>query len=385
MNARMAAIQAAYEAEQSLRDVKVTRTCDLPRCYEALTVEWLSDALCSGRNGAAVTGFELGPVDSGSSNRRKIAITYNDAGRVAGLPAKLFCKATHDLANRIVLGISGGAEGETIFYQRIRPLLDIEAPVSVFAGFDPATINSLIMMEDMSDSVTSFCDHTTDMTRARAESEMRLLAALHGQGYGRAEVRAAMAGLATWPEFFSKTLDFGMQAGSEAGFQDGEEVIPPRLFARSNEIWPKTIQSIELHNSLPLTLMHGDVHMKNWYIAGSGEMGLSDWQCLSRGHFARDVCYALGTALTVENRRAWEKDLLRLYLDELHAQGGPEVGFDEAWLHYRQQLITALTWWTITLHPSDDIPDMQPRDITLEMVRRLSISMDDNETLDSFA
>jgi Phosphotransferase enzyme family len=384
MNARMAAIQTAFEAEEGRRDAKVTSARDLPLSYEGLTTAWLTDALCAGHPGAAVTDFALGPVDTGSSNRRKIAISYNAAGQSAGLPAKLFCKATHDLANRIVLGISGGAEGEMIFYRNIRPLLDIETPNAVFASYDPANINSMIMMEDISDTVTSFCDHQTDMTRARAESEMRLLAALHGQGYARPEVRAAMTGLATWPEYFTKTLDFGMQAGSEAGFQDGEEVIPPKLFARWQEIWPKTIQSIEAHNRLPLTLMHGDVHLKNWYIAGSGEMGLSDWQCLSKGHFARDVCYALGTALTIENRRTWEKDLLRLYLDEMAAQSGPKVAFDEAWLHYRQQLMTALTWWTITLHPADDIPDMQPRDITIEMVRRLSTAMEDCETLDSF-
>jgi thiamine kinase-like enzyme len=230
----------------------------------------------------------------------------------------------------------------------------------------------------------SFCDHTTDMTRARTESQMALLARAHGQGYSNPSLQDALGQIVAWPEFFTKTLDFGMEAGSNKGFLDGVDVIPYSTFKRFDEVWPKTLQSVERHNSLPLTLMHGDVHLKNWYIAGNGEMGLSDWQTVSRGHWSRDVCYAISSALTVENRRLWEKDLLRFYLDHLQAAGGPKVDFDDAWLNYRQQLMTALTWWTITLAPTDDIPDMQPRDITLEMVKRIGTAVDDCGSLDSF-
>jgi Phosphotransferase enzyme family len=381
---RVEQIQAAFAAEEGKRQDKVFKASDLPLSYEAITNEWLTDALCGTHPGAKVTSFALGPIDTGSSNRRKIAVTYNAAGKAAGLSDKLFCKATHDLANRIVLGLSGAAEGEVIFFKHIRSLLDFEAPVSHFSEFNPATINSLTMMHDISDEVMSFCDHNTEMTRARAESQMHLLAACHGQGYGRPELAEAIKRLPTWPEFFTKTCDFGLEAGSNKGFRDGVDVIPARLFARYDEVWPRTIQSVELHNHLPLTLTHGDVHLKNWYIAGNGEMGLSDWQCVNRGHWARDVCYTISSALTVENRRAWETDLLRLYLGEMAAQGGPKVSFEEAWLNYRQQLMTALTWWTITLAPTDDIPDMQPRDITLEMVRRIGTAVDDCGSLDSF-
>ena len=99
---------------------------------------------------------------------------------------------------------------------------------------------------------------------------------------------------------------------------------------------------MELHADWHNCLCHDDVHLKNWYVAGNGEMGLSDWQDVSRGHWARDVAYAVSTALTVEDRRAWEQDLIKYYLEELRASGGPQVGFDEAWKVYRRQLITAL-------------------------------------------
>ncbi|WP_068071736.1 phosphotransferase [Novosphingobium lentum] len=384
MNTRVTQIQAAYAAEEGHRTDPVHKARDLPLSYDAITAEWLADALGGGVPGAKVVQFALGPVDTGSSNRRKIALTWNATGQAAGLPTRLFCKATHDLANRVVLGISGGAMGEVDFFNHVRPLLDFEAPQSYFAGYNPANINSIVVLRDISDEVTSFCDHNTEMTLDRAKSQMRLLARAHGQGYSNPAVQQALKAIVTWPEFFMKTLDFGMEAGSTKGFMDGKDVIPARTWNRHAEVWEKSLASVNRHKHLPLTLMHGDVHLKNWYIAGNGEMGLGDWQCVSRGHWSRDVCYAISSALTVEHRRAWERELLAFYLDELAASGGPKVALDDALLDYRQQLMTALTWWTITLAPTDDIPDMQPRDITLEMVRRIGTACDDWDSLDSF-
>ena len=383
MSELVSRITAAYEADKQRGIRAVVSAEELPLSYEAITERWLTAILCRDHPEAAVTAFRLDALDNGSSNRRKIAVEYNAAGRAAGLPTALFCKASQDLANRIVLGISGGSRCEVLFYNDIRPLLDIEAPRSFFARFDPETFNSIVVLSDLSASATEFCNHETRMTRRRAESQLELLAKMHGSCYANAGLRERLSALPSWPEFFHNTRAFGIEHGSNRGFLAAEEVIPPDLYRRFAEIWPATIASVELHKQLPLTLAHGDVHLKNWYVAESGEMGLGDWQCASRGHWGRDVAYAISTALTVEDRRAWEKDLLRFYLDHLRSAGGPSVSWEEAWLHYRQQLMSALTWWTITLTPTADLPDMQPQDVTLEFIRRIATAMDDVDTLGS--
>jgi hypothetical protein len=378
-----ARIKAAYERDMSRKPQKVYRAEDLPLSFDDITDEWLTSVLCKDHPGAAVVGHQLGAPDNGSANRRKITVAYNEAGRRAGLPTALFCKASHDLVNRIVLGVSGGAHSEVVFYGKLRPLLSIEAPQPYFARYDAESFNSLIILGDISGHVTEFCSHKTPMPRQRVESQISLLANMHGSCYRDPELKTRLQALATWPEFFAKTLDFGMQDGASRGFLAAEEVVPPRLYRRYEEVWPATMKSVELHNRLPHTLMHGDVHLKNWYVAGNGEMGLGDWQCATRGHWGRDLTYTIATALTIENRRAWEQDLVRAYLEQMRAAGGPKVAFDEAWLQYRQQLATALTWWAVTLTPPAGLPDMQPRDITLEFLRRITTAMDDHETLDS--
>ena len=160
--------------------------------------------------------------------------------------------------------------------------------------------------------------------------------------------------------------------------------MPARLFARRDEVWDATMRSVDQHNHLPKTLIHCDVHLKNWYIAKSGAMGLSDWQIASVGHWSRDVIYTLTTALTVENRRAWEQDLVRLYLDVMAEAGVPREPLDQVWQSLRQQLMSALAFWTITLRPAEGMPDMQPLRTTREFLKRLLTAIDDHQSLDSF-
>ena len=101
--------------------------------------------------------------------------------------------------------------------------------------------------------------------------------------------------------------------------------MPERLFKREAEVWPATLRSVERHGELPRGLIHSDVHLGNWYVTRAGAMGVNDWQCTCRGNWSRDFAYAMSTSLLPENRRAWEKDLLRLYLEALRAAGGAKL------------------------------------------------------------
>jgi Phosphotransferase enzyme family len=377
-------VQAAYDKDQQRLGQKVYDPAVLPVSFDDITAQWLTGTLCRNRPGAEVVDYRLEPVEQGTTNRVRLHVVYNAAGEEAGLPTRLFCKASQGLSNRITLGLSGAAEAEVNFYNCIRPFVDIEAPRTAFAKIDTNTFNSIVMLEDLSDSVSEFCTHRTVVTRGRVEDQLALLAKVHGAGYSDPHVLEHLNGFTTWVEYFDNTLAFGMREGSEEGFRRADDLIPARLHKRHAEIWPATVAAVALNHTLPPTLAHGDVHLKNWYITNTGRMGLSDWQCVSRGHWGRDFGYTIGTALTVEDRRAWERDLLDFYLDHLHAAGGPKVPFDEGWLHYRRQLMTALTWWTITYNPAPGMPDMQPIDTTREFVKRLATAIDDVGSLDSF-
>jgi hypothetical protein len=229
---------------------------------------------------------------------------------------------------------------------------------------------------------TEFCTFGTDMPLHRLADQLSLLAKYHARFHKSPDFDVVLSGFATWPEFFKRTEVLGFKKLCANGFRAAEAVIPPRLFARENQIWPATLASVERHHHLPHTLVHCDVHLRNWYVTADGRMGLSDWKAW-RGHWSRDVAYALATSASIEQRRRFERELITHYLTELASFGGPRVSFDSAWQNYRQQLLSALAWWTVTLRPSTDMPDMQPQDAALEMIRRIAHAIDDLDALDA--
>src|SRR5438445_7405885 len=102
MSVTIEQLTTAYEHEKKSRRPPLTAD-DLPFAYEDITPTWLTSILCGRYPGAEVVSYGLDTPDDGNSNRRRIFIDYNETGRQAGLPERVFCKATHGLANRISL------------------------------------------------------------------------------------------------------------------------------------------------------------------------------------------------------------------------------------------------------------------------------------------
>jgi thiamine kinase-like enzyme len=377
-------LRQIYEAEQKKLPLAVLPS-DVPRTYDAITPQWLTAILCAGTPGAEVISHALGEVDNGSSNRRRIFVTYNAAGQAAGLPPSVFCKAAEKLENRAMLGFAGTSLGEANFFNKIRPRLKIEAPVTHHAAFDPESFAYIVMMHDLRDKAV-FCDERTEIDYDKAVNLVTLLAEFHATFLQHEDLGTDRIPYKTWPDFWDNMLTHskGWETACDTAFVTAKSVIPPRLFARQAEIWPATLASVERHRHLPHTLLHCDVHLKNWYITNDNRMGLADWQILTIGHWSRDLIYAIATTLSVENRRAWGTQLIQLYLDKMAQHGAPPTTLEEALLNCRQQLFSVLAFWTITLVPAPGMPAMQPERTTYRFIERIAAAIDDLDALDSF-
>ncbi|KAL8276348.1 hypothetical protein RQP46_011233 [Phenoliferia psychrophenolica] len=313
-------------AEEQLTPIIPRVYGDIPSTYESITDDWLTATVGKDVPGAIVTSHQLGPKDTGTSNRRRIFLEWNEVGARAGLPKTLFCKGTSDLINRIILS-SWGTLTETFFFNHIRPQLKFEAPTAVFAGFDPERYTSIIMLHDLVAEVR-FCDAHTYITKDMAKSQLDALASLHGQFYENVESIACLA------TFYQRTenmiIHHNLKAVIDQGFRQSQEVIPPRLYARADEIWDATMKSIGRNRG-------------NWYQLADGTMGLSDWQCITRAAWQRDLAYVIAAGLTVEDRRMWDKELVEYYLAALARNGGPSPTAEATWLEMKTQLPTALS------------------------------------------
>lgn len=381
----VAARLGAHAMWDSLARPEAKKIDEVPRRIEAVTLEWLTAVLCKDALNARVVDHQFGPLTTGTTVRRQIRLKYEGNPGNADLPASVFAKSTPTFLNRMLHSLTATMESEAKFYRHIRPLLALEAPRGYHSAYDLNTGRAIHLLEDLvATKGATFCETTTYVSRERAEDVVGVLAALHGRFFDDPGLAPRFPWVKTYPTWFREGFEgFKLQPYHEKAMVEAAEVIPPEIQKRRAEIWPAQLRSLVLHERRPQTLIHGDVHLGNWYVTKDGRMGLCDWQCTAIGTWARDFAYAITATLTVEDRRKWDRELLALYLDKIHQATGRKIDFDQAWLLYRQQVISALLMWTPTLCHSPLMPDMQPRGICFEMIKRMTTAMVDLDSLAS--
>jgi phosphotransferase family enzyme len=358
---------------------------DVPCTPYAVTPEWLTAVLCGKVPGAIVTQVDVKAASAGTHERHQLKVSYNEEGRRAGLPVSIFTKSLPSIVTRMIGGFNGTARVEGSFFTQIRPELELEAPLCYHSAYDRRTFAAIHLLEDLvATKSASFCNHKTYVTRAMADDMIDLLASLHSRFYGDPTLAERYRWLASYPRWFTiGAAKMGTEYYTRKAFDAAAHVIPAGVMARRDDVWPATMRALALHDSEPQGLIHSDVHIGNWYRTGAGQMGLCDWQCLSRGHWSRDFAYAVTASLTPDNRRSWERELLARYVERFAEKTGVKPDFDLSFLRYRQQIVHALAMWTITLCHSPLLPNMQPEATTLAMIERMTAAMADLDALDS--
>lgn len=378
-------VVGARAGEKLARSASMTDPGGVPAGVDELTPEWLTGALCRGFPGAAVTAFSVDGGSHGTSTRRGLTITYNRAGEDAGLPAQIYSKSTPSLVNRVLVGVTGAAGAEALFYGSIRPHLDIGAPVGYFGAWDPKSCRSMVLTEDVAKvRGARFGDATGPaIDRAGAETMVAEMAGYHGALWEDRRLDHEWTQLRdtwSWQRNFNVKTRF--DAGAMLGMRLAAAEIPEELHDRKPEIRAGLMRSLALNARLPRTLVHQDVHPGNWFRLPDGSYRLYDWQGIAKGNWALDFSYAMSSCLAIPDRRDWERDLLALYLDQLAAAGGNPPAFADAWLAYRQQMFHGFIFWTYTFLVGKVAP-LQPDGHVREMIRRTSQALVDLESLDS--
>lgn len=375
-----AATVGGHVLAEKVRRPLARSASDVPRDGMALTNQWLTETLCRDTPGAEVVSFSSPGGSVGTSTRMALRVTYNDVGRSADLPTKLFTKTTASFTQRILLGAAGVLDGETQFFMNLRPHVDMEAPRGYWGSVDENSWRSIVVMEDIAETRgATFITATTRVSRDQVFDLVGNLAEMHGTFWEH----PAISPLKTPRDHLRNVGDMINMAGRAAvGMERSKEVIPENLLGQADRMWKGTCLALEMATTeLPPTLLHGDSHIGQTYITGDGRMGLADWQAVQQGGWAYDFAYLVGSACEPEDRREWEVDLLRAYLERLVAAGGKPISFDEAWLAYRQQLFYPYSAWAFTIGRAFYQPKMQPDEVSLKIVHRLATAIDD---LDSF-
>jgi len=123
------------------------------------------------------------------------------------------------------------------------------------------------------------------------------------------------------------------EAGLEPCLKRYSELIPDSIidaYRRTLEHWD---EMLAIWFSGPLSLLHGDSHLGNFFISGE-EMGMLDFQAVHWGKGVRDIQYFLIDSLPAELLAEHEQDFIRYYV-ERRGVHGTAIDFEQTWQEYR--------------------------------------------------
>lgn len=258
-----------------------------------------------------------------------------------------------DLPTRLVVKVARGVdkilapfyENEVDFYNRIRPELDLEAPRAFGADFDSGSSDFAIVLEDLTLRGATFPNVLSPVPLESVKSILSQQAKLHARFWNSARLRPG--GDLDWVgnHVEGKVAALNMHAAApiiqhEIDTVSFKREMVQRLRTTGPELRNGTLALHRHQQSLPQTLVQGDMHIGNTYLLPDGSGGLLDWQLMVRGHHMHDVTYLVTSSLSVADRRAHEQDLVRFYLDRLGAEGVRAVpSFEESFTEFGRCLI----------------------------------------------
>lgn len=236
-------------------------------------------------------------------------------------------------------------ETEVRFYDEIRPSISLETPRCYGTGFDRASGQFGLLLEDLAGRDARFPDATQPVSVEQIRSILSQLALLHSEFWESPRFATDLSWVAT------------PRAGGMSALLDqiGHDLIVDQLdrhpFKRDllaplgatfEELWSALLGARDALDAAPVTLLHGDTHLGNTYLLPEGG-GLLDWQLQVRGCWAHDVVYLIATGLPTDVRREHGRGLVEGYAAELRRLGvvdAPDA--DEAWEWCRRAVIWGL-------------------------------------------
>jgi Ser/Thr protein kinase RdoA (MazF antagonist) len=171
----------------------------------------------------------------------------------------------------------------------------------------------------------------------QAALAMSQLAKLHAPRWGDGTLAELPWLHRNTPERVKFTAE--LLAGLLPGFIDRyADQLGAELIRLGERLMPK-IEAWMMDHPQPWTVQHGDYRLDNMLFGGpdSGRpLAVVDWQTAVYGPPLADASYFLGAGLIEKDRRAYERDLLRVYHQALTAAGIEGYSWQRCWSDYRR-------------------------------------------------
>jgi hypothetical protein len=317
----------------------------LPLEVENIDAAWLTAALGQRHPGVEVVAAQVQDVILGTSTKVRVTLDYNEAGRRAGLPPTLIVKGGFQDHSPLFASMY---ESEMRSYRDI--VLGLELPMNTprcyFAARDPASHQSLLLLQDLRAAGVRFCRAQETLRFDEIARFLDAQARYHAAHWGDPEL--ADGGRLGWlmDPFGGFSREYANRYLEPAVWRQSMELPRAQAVAarlRDGERMRRALDRLEeYHRAAPACICHGDTHLGNLYFEADGTPGFFDLQ-VRRSCWFQDFTYHTICALDLEDRRNWEQPLLSHYLSRLREYGvATAPDFEQAWEAYRREAIYGL-------------------------------------------
>lgn len=347
------------------------RVLDVPRSWSEVTPGWMTGALARDFPGAVVSELLADDITEGTNNRARIRLRY----RSGNGPETVVVKREGSVMNRLALLALGAVQNEARFLASGAPL-PIEHPAPYAVATDRRRLAAVVVMEDVTSRAGRPNDLTVELSVGEVHNGLEGLARLHAAYWNR-PLPQSLRFLRPW------RLDRVWAPVSLASLARGLWLVRSRGRAG---LLPRGVRVTDLERGFrrwadiaatgPRTVLHGDPHPGNTYALPREVTGFYDWQLVRTGSWSHDVGYFMVSSLSVAERRAEERALLRAYLDGLGRRGVAAPDFDDAWSRYRQTPAYGLGAWLHTLSGGS----FQPVEQCLAAIERFGAAYADHRS-----
>lgn len=328
------------------------RTQPLPRHREDVTAQSLTALLKHRYPGIVVESMEVKRFIDSHTSKLLMALELNDAGREAGIPRDVCLKSN----------FSGMFENvdicqlEARFYHYLGDKMKVPVPEVYYTDWETdGSGQGLVLMEDLEQRGGQFGNSLDDVGVDAVADVLEELALLHSSLWDNPLLDEYKHWL---PTSMATPVDNDqiriMQEWIDLNLEKPDfRANLPQAFLDDPAILQQAYDGLidwEHSRSHPYTVILGDCHQGNTYRLPDGKRMWLDWQLVRRGRPWRDLTYLMIGSLTVEERRASERDLIRHYRDALAATGVEGVpGFDEVFEQYRRWPIYGMQAWVANM------------------------------------
>jgi Ecdysteroid kinase-like family len=288
---------------------------------------------------AQISTVQRQPIPSVSSNCENLVLTIEQAGERT-LPDSLFVKIPMEsLLTRWFFTIINAWQLESHFFRHVAHTLPLRTPIT-YATRCKGTRFYLVqenLREDPDVELFTNLDMMVGPSLDLAYRCMDGFAQLHACHYGMSESEREIILPLKYHLFLSSKMGLAARLLNRLALQPCMKKLP-------GEIPPDVVQAYQrtMHNwdallqywfSGPLSLLHGDSHLGNFFVSGDA-MGMLDWQAAHWGKGIRDVQYFLIDSLPADTLAAHEQELVAYYV-ERRAYHGEPIDLARTWQEYR--------------------------------------------------